>query len=236
MDDFQNLEKRVTELETVIKFMETKQREQNLEKRLKELEFFMRYMRTNNKEQNIESSIWKNLIPKQDKFEESFLKKYSKVTYKEKGLSEKFDELDFADAVKNQKKSDAVQNLHYWLDFQNKMLNNIGLHDYFEDKYWQELRFFVKQFIEYFQNSIVERILKEGRHFEGSGNKPQWKPEKTIQWWDELYPNFSKKKTVVYNEIRKRHNPDEVNKDENGVPNYPSERTIREQLKKFGKI
>lgn len=209
---------------------------QKLEKRIKELESFMRFMRTNREDENIDIRIWKNLIPKQNEFEESFIKKYSKDTYRKKGFSEKFDELDFTDAVNNQKKSDAVQNLHYWLDFQYKMITIIGFHDYIADKYWQELRFFVKQFIEYFQNSIVERILKVGKHFEGSGNKPQWKPEKTIQWWDELYPNFSKKKTEVYNEIRKRHNPDEVNKDENGVPIYPSERAIREQLKKFGKI
>jgi hypothetical protein len=209
---------------------------EKLEKRIQEMESFIRLMKMNNDDHNKEVKIWRNLIPDQDGFEENFLKKYSKEAYQEKGLSDDFNVLDFSDAVENQKKNDAVKRLHYWMDFQKKMISIIGRYEYSEGEYWQELRFFVKQFIQYYQDAIVERILKAGKHFEGSGNRPQWNPDNTAQWFDELYPSFSDKKTLVYDEIRKRHNPDDPNKDENGVPNNPSERTIRNQLKESGRI
>lgn len=208
-----------------------------LEKRIQKLESFIQLMRMNNDENNRKVKALRGLIPDQDGFEKKFLKKYSSKEYRKKGFSGELNKLDINDALSTAKNlGDKAKQLHYWMEFQNDMTEILGLDAYIKGEYWQELRFFVMQFIGFYQNAIVERVLKEGKHYEGSGNRPLWDPEKTVIWWDELYPNYSDKKTSVYNEIRKRHNPNDLNKDKNGVPNNPSQKTITNHLKDAGRI
>lgn len=210
---------------------------EQLEKRISELEKTVNAFKEKNKQDSLVEFGVSLSMKSAENYERHLLNKFSIDRYKEIGLKEDVYPLDFSKMLERgnkARKADALQAYKEWKKSLNTIHEVLGKAKYFPQ--WYPLTSFVKSAVKYYEQSIIERVLKEGKHFEGSGNRPQWNPENTAQWFDELYPSFSDKKTMVYNEIRKRHNPDDPNKDENGVPNSPSERTIRNQLKEAGRI
>lgn len=207
---------------------------EELEKRIEELESFIRMAKIEKEDRSDIAIIWRKVTPDNEGFEDNFINKYSIAEFEKQGFPSEYKTLDFQTAIKDSKGlGDKAKKLRFWMAFQRKMIDELGLLEYRDSEYWAELVWFTRSAIRYYQDKIIERILKEGKHFEGSGNRPQWDAGDTVKWWDELYPSFSKKKTDVYNEIRRRHNPQNSY---STVPAYPSEKTIRTHLQKAGRI
>ncbi|MCC5906013.1 MAG: hypothetical protein JJU13_07405 [Balneolaceae bacterium] len=173
---------------------------ERLEKRINELETFIRLMKWNNDNHNKDVRIWRKIIPDNKGFEENFIQKYSIKEYRKRGFSEEYDQLDFKTAVeKMQKLGDGSKKLHFWMNFHRKLIDTIGLDQYALSDYWGELIWFIRQSIEYYQNKIIERILKEGKHFEGSGRTPISK-KNVINLWNK----FSKMPEYIWTEFENK--------------------------------
>lgn len=199
---------------------------EQLEKRIEELEKQL----TAERNKKNKAILSRSLIVNPD-YRIEIVKKYSAHN-----LQDKHRELDLKKAIELAKKeSDGAKKLKFWYEYHLKMKKIIGSH--YNSAAWYDLNYFVERVIEYHENKIFERLLKEAEFFKGKGNKfdPATPPEKTAKLWDELYPVFSDKKGDVYNEIRKRLN-DEKENPENGVLAYPTNKTIRSHLKKTGRI
>lgn len=209
MDKVEKLEKRIEELEERI----------NTEKKIRELQT----PPLNKEILKYASSFIEDLITRDKKsFRNAFMDKYSK-----ENLPEGSKHLCIKKALKeSKKKNNNAEKLQYWKSYKDSLDNRKNIH-------WTGLQYFVSKAIEYYEERVIAFILDEERFFKKSGNKETWDSEKTVKWWDEMPTDWTK--TKRYNEIRKRHNPNDPNK-KDGVPVKPTEKTIRNQLQEADRV
>lgn len=160
--------------------MKDSEKIKKLGERISQLESYVGFQKWINEDRTKEARIWKKITSDNKGFEENFIKKYSVKEYRNKGFEKEFEQLDFKTVIdKAGKLGDGSKKLKFWMDFQRKMINTIGIYDYEMSEYWAELKWFAKCAVNYYQDAIIERILQEGKHFEGSGRKAETK-EKEI--------------------------------------------------------
>ena len=205
---------------------------EKLEKRIEKLEEQLKKVRSN------EMQIGTSLLNVVDPDSETRVQVEEK--YSEGNLPANFKQFDLNKAIKEaSKKGDASRKLAYWTTF----FINLGTTKFSKTEriFFEELYCFALHAKQYYENIVIERLLEEGRYYEGRGNKPQWNEMNSIAWWNELSndKNYLKcgrpMKTKIYDEIRRRHNPKDPNQ-KNGVPASPTEKTIRNHLQKAGRI
>jgi len=167
--------------------------------------------------------------------------------YSDTNLPPKLKNFDINKAIKaSRDKNNAAQRLDFWTLYHRNLNDTIinlnkSVSTVDESFLLKELHTFSLHAKRYYENIVIERLLKKGEYYTGRGNRHSYDPEKTVEWWDELLKDDSFLKDgepikgKMYDEIRKRHNPNDPNK-ENGVPIKPSRRTIRTHLQKAGRV
>jgi len=160
--------------------------------------------------------------------------------YSEKNLPDEVKDLAIERQIEEaNKKSDTAKKLQYWYDY----LMFLSLDKNTSDKFfWRELFIFVENVILMYEMEVIKRLVKKGKYYEGKGNRYRFDPELTVKWWDDMSISYFYKDkngkvltTKIINEIRKKHNPDDANT-KDGIPQTPSDKTIRNHLRTAGRL